>query len=343
MKMISRFPKSFSRILSSVVNRQHSNSALQLISSRPGVSTIVAVSAVGCGVAAYSVLGKQQVPAIKRKPVWTTSGINSSENVLDVIGGSNVKILSSMQPRVVDNVTQDAARKIRKRAIFQEKEHIMLPINGDDGEFGEEFNHNVQYGINSVDMTIRSCINGFEAFNEESYLVRGICAEMYKAVREKELAKDVTDTASRKGQWLCVRILDQDIECEYDKNGNKENQIINGFEIGYYPSLDSVLEDGVTTVDDMHYYFNCLGFEKNDAPAQNSLKESETQGSLFHRIIGSYISDYRKPPYYKNQQIIDTVKFFVKFLVCFVSEISGIFCHFSTMFLCIVMFYFLVF
>ena len=95
----------------------------------------------------------------------------------------------------------------------------MFPINGDDGEFGHDcYDNNAYYGVNSVDMSIRSCVNGFEAFNKECYLVRGICAAIYKTLREKELRKDVTDNTSRKGQWLCVRILDQDFDYEYDEN-----------------------------------------------------------------------------------------------------------------------------
>ena len=232
--MIFRFARAYGAA-SRIMYRHFGGPAVSALSRQHTPTIVTLVLGVGVGAVGASAYGITSTKSYVKttKPLLCKRKQDASTTLLDVIDGCNMKVVSRMQTRFKDNVTHEEAREIRKRAAYQAKEHIMYPINRDN-EFDLRESGNIYYGVNSVNMAVSSSINTFSAFGDDSSVVRATCAEIYKTIREDEMSKGVKDETSRVGQWLVVRVLDQDIEICENENG-ETIKVINSVEISYYP------------------------------------------------------------------------------------------------------------
>ena len=268
--MAFRWSHKFKLLMPSVRKVHHSGTTLQNTAKRHFVTktiTFASAMSLGAGIT-YGIMSRQLPVSIDTSQTFSKPSSRPKDPVLGVLNLANIKIMDSLQTRVVDNVSQEEKEAIRKQALYQEEQKIHSPINETQERYDDLYG--IQYwGIDAVNVAIDSSMNSFNPFRDynstwkencKRSLIRGYCAQIYKAIREKQMKLSINDEECRRGQWICVNVMDQDIELKNNEYG-EETIIIKGYQVMYYPSRKSIEKNGWVFDNFDNCYFACLGFE----------------------------------------------------------------------------------
>ena len=237
------------------------------------VSTVFSFSA-GAGLSyAYAAFGPLQPQTIinettKNQMPKQLQHLDSKHGayVAAALSYANVKIDDQLEMREVDHVSDDDKMKIREQALIQNQQKNMDPINSRHGKEHDKPHFERIYGEAAVDISLKCCVSMHsvdDSNSGQSAAISSLCCQIYKNIRAREMLIDIKDKNSRRGQWLCVRVLPKDIKTEKSDNGD-DIQVIKVVEICYYSSEESAQQDNDYRSMDFYekHYCSCLGFEK---------------------------------------------------------------------------------